>query len=139
MAEFRNDGRRVSGIALSAGSGHPRLIDWTNERPAFDTYNGTFGLVLAAMPLRQGFSAAFPAVAADKSGIVTQTATVLRSEPFVSSRGRRDVWVVEVATEGEPALSLFWVSRQPPYLLRYQTTSVLNGEPAVFTWTSLEG
>ncbi len=138
FAQFRNDGREMAALSSRASDGStPRLLSWTSEASPFDTFNATFGLLLAAMPLADGYSVTYPAVADGKSAVVTQSARVVGRDSFATARGVRPVWVVEVANQGETASATFWISDKPPYVMKQESRQMLNGREAVFTWTSL--
>ena len=83
--------------------------------PIFDS--NVIDLVVAAMPLRQGFTTQAPFFIYEQGGRVMMPVTVRErvSEPF-SKLGRRDVWVVNVGVPGAPAT--FWIDARTHSILR---------------------
>ena len=83
--------------------------------PIFDS--NVIDLVVAALPLRPGFSTALPFFIYERGGRVMMPVTVRAraSLPF-SKLGQRDVWVVTVGVPGAPAT--VWVDTKTHAVLR---------------------
>jgi hypothetical protein len=156
---FHGDGRVGIGLKVSPPAGsEPRFIHWKRDTPAFDTYNGTFGLLLATLPLREGFATGVDVVSEDKGARQHLDVRVLREESVSpgGSVGGQTVkgWVVETRVLGEyppatgpaspklvplahaPSVSTYWVIKQPPYLVKIVQESISEGQKTVFTWRS---
>ena len=93
--------------------------DVTLETRPFDFYGGLYGLLLAAFPLKNGFSASLPSVNEDDPALSWVTFTVTRQELVdAGPKGRMNAWVVESDTNLGPMK--FWLSKDAPYILRLE-------------------
>lgn len=156
---FHSEGRVGIGLKVAPPAGsEPRFIHWKHETSGFDTYNGTFGLLLATLPLSEGFATGVDVVSEDKRMKHYLGVRVLREESVApgGSLGGQTIkgWVVETRILGEyppttgpgaptyvpldhpQSVSTYWVIKQPPYLVRIVQESISGGQKTVFTWRS---
>lgn len=107
----------ADGTVTSIGGAHDSTASVRQSigGPIFDS--NVIDLVVAAMPLREGFTTQAPFFIYEQGGRVMMPVTVLehRSEPF-SKLGKRDVWVVNVGVPGAPAT--FWIDARSHSILR---------------------
>jgi hypothetical protein len=83
--------------------------------PIFDS--NVIDLVVAALPLREGFTAELPFFIYERGGRVTMPVVVRERATVVFSQlGPREVWVVAVGVPGAPAT--VWVDTQAHAVLR---------------------
>ena len=95
---------------------------------AYDFNGGMYGILIAAQPLRVGYSAAIPAVGEFSNDPVSIPFHVVRRETIRAGfKGRVPAWVVEV---GGAAPMTFWISERAPYILRL--TLPMSGGEAVY-------
>jgi len=96
--------------------------------PVFDFNGGMYGTLIAAQPLRIGYSGAIPAVGEFDNKPVSVPFQVVRRETIDAGfKGRVPAWVVAVGGE-EPMT--FWISKGPPYILRLELP--MSGGTAVY-------
>jgi len=89
--------------------------------PIFDS--NVIELVVAALPLRAGFTADVPFFIYERGGRVVMRVTVReRATVAFSHLGRRDVWVVGVAIPGAPATMWIDTEAHVPLRVRYDLT-----------------
>jgi len=113
------DGMHVTTRTLDPGAAEQTETASTAE-PAFDFHGGMTGLLLAALPLKIGYSARLPGVG-DHELDYTEI-RVVRSETIKAGRlGQRPAWVVEIGPA--PAGTIYWISKQAPYVLRCVVSS----------------
>ncbi|HEX3353332.1 MAG TPA: hypothetical protein VHS34_10955 [Terriglobales bacterium] len=94
------------------------------HEPIFDYNGGMFGVLLAALPLKEGLKATFPALSEDRDELDWITVTVGKQELVDAGPGKQVLaWPVD--TEGNYANqshSIFWVTKEPPYVIKLVTT-----------------
>ena len=94
------------------------------KEPIFDYNGGMYGLLLAALPLKEGFKATFPTLSEDRDELDRITITVGKQELVDAGPGKQVMaWPIE--TEGNYANkshSIFWVTKEPPYVIQLVTT-----------------
>jgi len=94
------------------------------EEPIFDYNGGMYGVLLAALPLKEGFKATLPALSEDRNELDWITFTVGKQELMDAGPGKQVLaWPVD--TEGNYANqshSIFWVTKEPPYVIKLVTT-----------------
>lgn len=131
---FDRDGLVATGVKVTKPRGSkPRFIHWTLEEPAFDTYNATFGLLYAALPLATRYSATLPVVSDDKSKLERLTMRVVGEEDVPMGGGVQHAWVVEDDSRTGP--TTYWLIQAPPYILKMRKVDLASG--LVFTWVTL--
>lgn len=96
--------------------------------PVYDFNGGMYGMLIAAQPLRVGYSAEIPAVGEFDNGPTSIPFHVVRKETITAGfKGRTPAWVVEV---GGQSPMTFWISDSPPYILRLRLP--MSGGEAVY-------
>lgn len=86
------------------------------DRPVYDFYGGLYGLLIAAFPLKSGYSATFPSLDEDTDNIRPATFKVLREEMVEAGPGKQvKAWVVECEDDG---MMTFWLTKEAPYVIR---------------------
>ncbi|MGC2186703.1 MAG: hypothetical protein WA637_25790 [Terriglobales bacterium] len=94
------------------------------EEPVFDYNGGMYGVLLATLPLKEGFKATFPTLSEDRDELDWITFTVGKQELVDAGPGKQVLaWPVD--TEGNYANrshSIFWVTKEPPYVIKLVTT-----------------
>ncbi|MEO8202004.1 MAG: hypothetical protein ABI679_15840 [Gemmatimonadota bacterium] len=112
-------------------NGTPLSIDQHFSTPPYDS--NIFDLVIAALPLAQGYVATIPLYIYEEGGLVWWKATVTGSEPVAMRDGTMaEAWIVDVEDDGRTRARL-WITREHPEVA--QTTYFIS--PGVeFTSTS---
>jgi hypothetical protein len=107
----------ADGTVSSIGAAHDSTISVRQSigGPIFDS--NVIDLVVAAMPLREGFTTQAPFFIYEQGGRVMMPVTVRErvSTPF-AKLGQREVWVVDVGVPGVPAT--FWIDTKTHAVLR---------------------
>jgi hypothetical protein len=104
----------------------------------FDYNGGLYGVLLAALPLREGLQATFPTLSEDRDELDWITITVGKEELVDAGPGKQ-VLAFPVDTEGNYANkshSTFWVSKEPPYVIKLVST-IPTGKWVTVTMTML--
>jgi hypothetical protein len=94
------------------------------KEPIFDYNGGMYGILLAALPLKEGFKARFPCLSEDRDEMDWITVVVGKQELVEAGPGKQ-VMAWPVDTEGNYANkshSIFWVTKEPPYVIKLVTT-----------------
>ena len=92
------------------------------EQPMFDFYGGMYGILLSCFPLKVGYTGTLLAVDEFKDETQPVTFTVLRKETVrAGSRGMVDAFVTVADTPGQYTQT-FWLSPDPPYIIRLLIT-----------------
>jgi len=89
----------------------------------FDYNGGLFGVLLAALPLKEGYKATFPTLSEDRDELDRITITVGKQEMVDAGPGKQ-VMAWPVDTEGNYANqshSIFWITKEPPYVIKLVT------------------
>ncbi|MFI5070590.1 MAG: hypothetical protein ACHP8A_06855 [Terriglobales bacterium] len=92
--------------------------------PVFDYNGGLYGVLLAALPLKEGLTATFPTLSEDRDELDRITIKVGKQELVEAGRGKQ-VMAWPVDTEGNYANkshSIFWITKDPPYVIKLVTT-----------------
>lgn len=131
--DFTTDSRAAAGVRTVQRV--PRFIQWSAAQPAFDLYNGTFGLVLAALPLRDGETGTMPAVLDSKEGVGEVAFSVTGRE--VLSFGGVDVQAGVVRVDDAGGSSVYWLRQEGPFLLKIRRTQPGPSGTTIFTWTAV--
>ena len=91
----------------------------TLEVPPFDFFGGMNGLLLAALPLREGLSIRFPAIEEDKEALSWVEVRVQSQSRVAAGKARTvKAWVVKAETHDGPMT--FWLTRKPPYIIKLE-------------------
>lgn len=121
-------GRHVE-LHLTKAPGEAEVVTETDlPIAAYDFNGGMYGTLIAAQPLRLGYSGEIPAVGEFDNSYASVPFKVVRRETIRAGfKGKVNAWVVEVA--GASPMT-FWISDVPPYILRLSLP--MNGGNAVF-------
>ena len=106
-------------LHLTKAAGAPEEVTVNDlKSDVFDFNGGMYGMLIAARPLRAGYSGTIPAVGEFDNNPVSIPFHVVRRETVEAGfKGRMDAWVVDVG--GENPMT-FWISDGPPYILRLE-------------------
>ncbi len=121
IMRFTFAGNDAAGTVASVGTPHDSVAQVRQPLggPIFDS--NVIDLVVAALPLRAGFTAELPFFMYERGGRVPMPVTVReRATVAFHQLGRRDVWVVTVGVPGAPAT--VWVDTQTHAVLRVRYT-----------------
>jgi hypothetical protein len=100
------------------------------DRVPYDFFGGMYGLLAAALPLRQGYVASLPAIDEESSELHDVRLETVGREQIASVGGKKvEAWVVSAETYQGPMR--FWLTRTPPYVLKL-TWQTPQGVVAVY-------
>jgi len=91
--------------------------------PIFDYNGGMYGVLLAALPLKEGYTASLPTLSEDRDELERVVVTVGKQELVDAGPGKQ-VLAWRVDTEGNYANkghSIFWITKEPPYVIKLVT------------------
>ncbi len=114
---FTFSGNDAAGTVASVGTARDSVIQVRQALggPIFDS--NVIDLVVAALPLHQGFTADLPFFIYERGGRVSIPVAVRERASVAFSRlGQRDVWIVSVGVPGAPAT--VWVDAKAHAALR---------------------
>ncbi len=114
---FAFDGNDAAGTVASLGAAGDSVAQVCQPigGPIFDS--NVIDLIVASLPLRQGFTAELPFFIYERGGRVSMPVAVRERATVAFSRlGQREVWVVTVGVPGAPAT--VWVDTQTHAVLR---------------------
>jgi hypothetical protein len=115
--DFRHEAvtyRRFSGEAGAA----PEEKTATLARRVFDFYDGTYGLLVTAFPLRAGYAVSMPTLDTSSMAVDWVPVRVTGRETVAAGRNKRvDTWVVETPTKRYGKMT-WWLSREAPYVIQ---------------------
>ena len=89
----------------------------------FDYNGGMYGVLLAALPLKEGYSTTLPALSEDRDELNRILVTVGKQELVDAGPGKQ-VMAWRIDTEGNYANkghSIFWVTKEAPYVIKLVT------------------
>src|SRR5690348_11948383 len=113
-------------IRSSAAAAETRT-DVTTKEPVFDFHGGMTGLLLAALPLGPGYAAQLPGIG--DTDLDYTPVRVVGEEMVAAGRlGKVKAWKVEIGPP--PARSIYWISKQVPYVIR----AVVSGPRGYASW-----
>jgi hypothetical protein len=124
------NGTHVATRTAATAGATPERTEFEIAHPAFDFHGGMTGLLLAALPLRSGYSALIPGIT-DAGEDVTLIRVVRQEMVSAGHRGRIRAWVVQIG-DG-PAPTLYWISRRAPYVIK---VTVRSGD-ALVSWVMI--
>jgi len=114
------DGVHVVSERIDKPGAESKKNSFDLSAPVFDFYGGTYGILLSCLPLKVGYSATFPAIDETKDESKPVTLSVLREEQVRAGlMGMVKTLVVLIDTPGEYS-QIFWLSKNPPYIIRLQ-------------------
>lgn len=107
----------------TAAEAAPAAGTLTMEEPIFDFNGGMYGLLLAATPLAEGLTASLPALSEDTDQFEKVTFKVGKEELIDAGPGKQVMaWPVDVdADYANQSHSIFWISKEPPYIIKLVT------------------
>jgi hypothetical protein len=111
---------RTATFRRSPGSGDDPAQQYvaTVDHGILDYYDGLYGILLDAFPLREGFETAFPAFDTDRASLDWIQLTVTGRETVEAGSGKTaDTWVVHVETKRYGS-STWWLTREAPYVIK---------------------
>jgi hypothetical protein len=122
------EGRRVVGSRTVRGVETP--IDVVLDAPAF--YENSLDLVLAALPLREGYAVQLPVFDSDQGGVVRLRVRVAGAEQArTADGGQCSAWRVEV--DGGDSRGTYWIERSGLGVVRYHPRTETDGVRMVRT------
>lgn len=90
----------------------------TLARRVFDFYDGTYGLLVAAFPLRAGYTASIPTLDTNSMAVDWLPVRVIGRETVAAGKHKSvDAWVVETPTRLYGKMK-WWLSRERPYVIQ---------------------
>jgi len=101
---------------------------------AFDFDGGMYALIWAALPLKKGFSATLPSYSeGDSPATVFWPAVRVTGAETIDAgtKGKLQCWVVEGDSETGPLK--YWMSTEPPYIIRLEFKQSTTGAVWVLT------
>src|SRR6185503_19359107 len=115
---FTFSGSEAQGTVTLAGAASDSAIHQAVGGPIFDS--NVIDLVVAALPLRPGFSAELPFFIYERGGRVPMPVAVReRATDAFGPLGTREAWIVTVGVPGAPAT--VWVDTQTRAVLRVRS------------------
>jgi hypothetical protein len=115
-------GSRVDMIAVSARGGTRRRVPVKISQPVFDFFGGMYGLIVAALPLKQGYEVTLPTFRfkQGRDDSVELIKIKVDHQEFQELLGgkNRKTWVATANTSAGELT--FWVCKQAPYVIRLQ-------------------
>ena len=114
------DGAHVVSERIDKPGADSRKNSFDLPQPVFDFYGGTYGILLSCLPLKVGYAATFQAIDETRDELKAVTLSVLREEQVPAGlKGMVKTLVVLIDTPGEYSQT-FWLSKDPPYIIRLQ-------------------
>jgi hypothetical protein len=116
LKQIEFDGRAIKYRGNSAPGGEVQEGAARLDVPVFDFYGGLWGLLLAAFPLKEGFTASLPSLDESTETLRWATFRVARAEAVEAGPGRRvKAWVVQTEDNGPMT---FWLTKEAPYVIK---------------------
>ncbi|HYX53574.1 MAG TPA: hypothetical protein VE783_08980 [Candidatus Limnocylindrales bacterium] len=99
------------------------------ETAPFDFYGGMYGLILAALPLKEGYSGTFPSVLEFQEKQDWVSFRVAGKERLdAGQKGAVETWKIDATTAF--GKMYFWITQEPPYIIK-----LVNVTPKGDTWS----
>ncbi|HET7840261.1 MAG TPA: hypothetical protein VFM21_01580, partial [Terriglobia bacterium] len=110
--------RRQSSTQAKLETGELKL-----SGPVFDYNGGMYGVLLAALPLKEGLKASLPTLSEDRDEQEWVTVTVGKPELVDAGPGKQIMaWPIDTeAKYANQSHSIFWVSKESPYVIKLVT------------------
>ena len=122
------DGSHIELHLTQAPGAAEEIIKTDLPARVYDFNGGMYGMLIAAQPLRIGYSARIPTVGEFDNVPTSVPFHVTRREIIHAGfKGRVNAWVVNV---GGNSPMTFWISNDPPYILRLSLP--MSGGEAVY-------
>jgi hypothetical protein len=125
--------RATSASSSGSESGQLKL-----SHAIFDYNGGLYGVLLAALPLKEGMKVTFPTLSEDSDELDWITITVGKPELVDAGPGKQ-VLAFPVDTDGNYANkshSIFWITKEPPYVIKLVST-IPTGKWVTVTMTMI--
>ena len=107
------------------------------DRKILDYYDGLYGILLDAFPLREGYEVEFAAFDTDRACLDWVHLGVSGRETVPAGEGRTaDTWVVRVETELYGS-STWWLTREAPYVIKARLVLAEKDGGAVITYSMI--
>jgi hypothetical protein len=93
------------------------------KEPVFDYNGGMYGILLAALPLREGLKATIPTLSEERDELDRVVVTIGKQELIDAGPGK-EVLAWRIDTEGNygnKSHSIFWVTKEAPYVIKLVT------------------
>lgn len=129
-------GRESATFHRSPGSGREPAQDYVAklDHRVLDFYDGTYGILLAALPLAAGFDAEIPAFDSDRATVDWIRVRVTGRETVPAGPEKTaEAWVVRVDTE-KYGTSTWWLTREAPYVIQATMTTSPGEGGATIVW-----
>jgi hypothetical protein len=123
-------------MVLESRNGHKIETKNIAVQPAFDFDGGLFALLWLAFPLKADFAASLPSYGEDEhpEKIAWYMFKVTGTERIQAGRqGPRECWIVEGESGSGPLK--YWLSMDPPYIIRLQFEQPATGATWLLTMT----
>jgi|GEM_PF-2103371 len=128
MDPKRHFHRDFNGAKIHLHATNPRLpsgsrdVEATLDTAPFDFFGGMYGIIIAGMPLKQGYAATFPAVQEFQNVQEWVNLSVAGKEQVSAGRqGMVEVWKVDVVTSSSGKME-FWIVEKAPYIIKLVNT-----------------
>jgi len=101
----------------------PDIGELKLQTPIFDYNGGMFGVLLAALPLQEGLKGTLPTLSEDRDELEWVTFSVGKQELVEAGPGKQVMaWPVDtVANYANQSHSIFWVTKEAPYVIKLVT------------------
>jgi len=108
------------------------------DHAIFDYEGGMYGVLLAALPLREGYKATFPSLSEDRDELEWVTLTVGKQELVDAGNGKQVMaWPVDTEADYTNKSHLtYWISKEPPYVIQLAIT-IPTGKWVTITMTMI--
>lgn len=107
------------------------------DRRILDYYDGLYGILVDAFPLKEGYETEFAAFDTDRARVDWVHLKVTGREAVPAGEGRRaDTWVVQIRTELYGS-STWWVTREAPFVIKAQLVLGEKNEGTKITYTMI--
>ena len=124
----RSDNGNVRHVEFEHENVTYRHIDSTGAKPeearvkldrnVFDFYGGMYGILIATLPLADGYTTEIPAFDTNKMAIDWVPVRVKGRETVPAGTGKKtETWVVETPTKLYGRMT-WWVTKEPPYVIK---------------------
>ena len=132
------DGKTVS-FRRQPGTGGEPAQDYVArvDRRIVDYYDGLYGILLDAFPLREGYEVEFAAFDTDRACLDWVHLGVSGRETVPAGEGRTaETWVVHVETKLY-GTSTWWLTRQAPYVIKARLVLAEKDGGVVITYSMI--
>ncbi len=120
--------REFDGARVTYRKGDSATENKTGElklnEPIFDYNGGLYGVLLAALPLKEGLELKLPTLSEDRDELDWVTIRVGKQELTETGPGKQVMaWPVDTEVNyANKGHSIFWITKEPPYVIKLVTT-----------------